>query len=418
MRHVVLHPRKCQLSFFSLLLLLVAFPAALPAAHGDISLNWDDNSEPDLSHYNLYRAQTTGGPYQQVNTEPVLASQFVDSGLTPGVTYFYVVTAVDGSGNESAHSNEAATQPADLEPPVFSALTVAPALATAGTQVTLTFTVSKALAQAPAVLVNGHGATLIDADGFDYTFTYVVGATDANGAARIDLAALDTAGNTGSLTDSALLTVDKTAPVISDLAVSPARVRAGDDARVTFQVSKTPATAPVVTINGRGATAHSVADNTYTYYYTIQNNDTEGAATVVVSLADSAGNTAQATRTDLLILDLTAPARPEGVTVTVGDGNLTLTWQPVQATDLAGYQVAMATTPGGPYQTVSGEGLLSETTLTIPGLENGVTRYFVVTAVDTVGNASPQSAEVSGTPRDLTPPAPPRNVRAVALPNG
>jgi fibronectin type 3 domain-containing protein len=32
---------------------------------------------------------------------------FTDSTVVAGTTYFYVVTAVDGSGTESAYSNEA-----------------------------------------------------------------------------------------------------------------------------------------------------------------------------------------------------------------------------------------------------------------------------------------------------------------------
>jgi fibronectin type 3 domain-containing protein len=42
-----------------------------------------------------------------VNTSSVAAVTFVDSGVTSGVTYYYVVTAVDSSGTESSYSNQA-----------------------------------------------------------------------------------------------------------------------------------------------------------------------------------------------------------------------------------------------------------------------------------------------------------------------
>jgi fibronectin type 3 domain-containing protein len=32
---------------------------------------------------------------------------YTDSAVTNGTTYYYVTTAVDGSGNESAYSNQA-----------------------------------------------------------------------------------------------------------------------------------------------------------------------------------------------------------------------------------------------------------------------------------------------------------------------
>jgi hypothetical protein len=71
-----------------------------------VGLTWTASTSVVVG-YNIYRGSQSGGPYQKVNTSLQSASGFTDSGVSSGQTYFYVVTAVDGSGNESAFSNEA-----------------------------------------------------------------------------------------------------------------------------------------------------------------------------------------------------------------------------------------------------------------------------------------------------------------------
>lgn len=88
-----------------------AIPTNLTAVGGDgeISLEWDDNAEVDLEEYNVYRADDSGGPYIKIAT--VTDSEYVDTGLTNGEAYYYVVTAVDDSDNESGNSDEVSATP-------------------------------------------------------------------------------------------------------------------------------------------------------------------------------------------------------------------------------------------------------------------------------------------------------------------
>lgn len=79
------------------------------AGSGQVSLNWTPNSESDLSGYNLYRSTSPGVVVtlaNRVNNTLIAATSFVDNTVTGGITYYYVVTAVDSSGNESPASNE------------------------------------------------------------------------------------------------------------------------------------------------------------------------------------------------------------------------------------------------------------------------------------------------------------------------
>jgi fibronectin type 3 domain-containing protein len=96
-----------------------AAPTNLSATAGDgvVDLDWDDNSEPDLDSYSVYRDTSSGGPYGQIASD-VAGSDYSDSTVTNGTTYYYVVTAVDTSSNESGYSNEASATPqGDITPP-------------------------------------------------------------------------------------------------------------------------------------------------------------------------------------------------------------------------------------------------------------------------------------------------------------
>ncbi|MBN1788384.1 MAG: carbohydrate-binding protein [Sedimentisphaerales bacterium] len=72
-----------------------------------ILLDWADNNEPDLTGYNLYRSTTSGSGYSKLNVSPLTDSNYTDSSFTYLTTYYYVVTAVDTSENESSNSVEA-----------------------------------------------------------------------------------------------------------------------------------------------------------------------------------------------------------------------------------------------------------------------------------------------------------------------
>jgi len=74
-------------------------------ANASVSLDWDDNVDPDLAGYNVYRG-TAPGVYTKINSTLVTTSAYSDTGLTNGTEYYYIVRAVDGSGNESLDSNQ------------------------------------------------------------------------------------------------------------------------------------------------------------------------------------------------------------------------------------------------------------------------------------------------------------------------
>lgn len=84
-------------------------PGTLSATAGDaqISLGWAAAS--GASGYNVHRGTSTGGPYTTVATN-VPGTSFLDTGLTNGTSYFYVVTGTNSQG-EGPASNEATATP-------------------------------------------------------------------------------------------------------------------------------------------------------------------------------------------------------------------------------------------------------------------------------------------------------------------
>lgn len=95
-----------------------AAPTGLVATAGDgvVSLNWNDNGEPDLAGYNVYRSTNLGGPYTKINGSLALTSDYSDTAVTNGTTYYYVVTAEDSAVNESGNSSEVSATPTSQPP--------------------------------------------------------------------------------------------------------------------------------------------------------------------------------------------------------------------------------------------------------------------------------------------------------------
>jgi hypothetical protein len=70
-----------------------------------IDVSWTGSTSSDVNKYKIYRA-TTGTP-TLLTTVP--GSPYQDTGLTPGTTYKYQVSAVDAAGNESPKTAEKST---------------------------------------------------------------------------------------------------------------------------------------------------------------------------------------------------------------------------------------------------------------------------------------------------------------------
>ena len=77
---------------------------------GSATVSWQANTEPDLAKYRVYWS-TTAGSYGSYKAEVAKGTNtYTASTLTDGQTYYFVVTAVDTSGNESGFSSPPASK--------------------------------------------------------------------------------------------------------------------------------------------------------------------------------------------------------------------------------------------------------------------------------------------------------------------
>ena len=88
-------------------------PTGLVILSGDRSvvLHWDPNSEANLSGYRVYRSLTNGGPFVALNSTLLTTLGSCDLSVSNGLTYFYEITAVTTTSQESLPSTTLSTVP-------------------------------------------------------------------------------------------------------------------------------------------------------------------------------------------------------------------------------------------------------------------------------------------------------------------
>ena len=175
-----------------------ATPAAAPTApapplnltatghNQQVSLAW--TASPGASSYNVKRATTNGGPYTTVASPA--GTSYTDTNVNNGTPYFYVVTAVNATG-QSGNSNQATATPAAAPTAPAAPLNL---MATGGNQqVSLAWTASTGATSynvKRAATNGGPYATVASPAGTSYTDTtvtnettyyYVVTAVNASG---------------------------------------------------------------------------------------------------------------------------------------------------------------------------------------------------------------------------------------------
>jgi hypothetical protein len=96
----------------AILLLMLAIPAlAQPHPSATLAWTWSQGTGDPAMGFHVWRATVTGGPYTVINTLPVATLTYLDTVVTVGVTYYYVVTAYNNAGDSSKSSEVACTFP-------------------------------------------------------------------------------------------------------------------------------------------------------------------------------------------------------------------------------------------------------------------------------------------------------------------
>jgi hypothetical protein len=201
------------------------------------------------------------------------------TGLTPGTTYHFRVTATNAGGTANS-SDVVFTSDA---PPVLSLVHMASdnantARAKLADTVTLSFT-SNEMIQTPSVTLLGVAATVANPSGNNWTATVTVDADTSEGVAAFSISFRDLASNAAldvtTTTDASSVTVDKTGPTLTlplDIAVETNNL---NGVAVNFMITATDALDPAPAVSAT-PTSGSV--------FPI------GTTTVNVTATDAAGN--------------------------------------------------------------------------------------------------------------------------------
>jgi titin len=170
-----------------------------------ILLNW--SSVPKAEYYYIYRATASGAESEPYYTNTYYTS-YRDASILPGQTYYYVITAVDSTG-ESARSVEVSATPglSLLGAPVLSG--------TAGNnQVSLSWTAIAGASDYALFRADQNGANLAVLSGTSYvdstvtngkTYQYVVYPIDVNGLQTVSNTYQVTPGISSQAAPTALL---------------------------------------------------------------------------------------------------------------------------------------------------------------------------------------------------------------------
>jgi hypothetical protein len=125
-----------------------------------------------------------------------------------------------------------------------------------------------------------------------------------------------------------------------------------------------------------------------------------GTATLTVTVSDGQPQNGTFSRTFTVTVTAVPPAPPSGVVVFRRSGGALLRWHRNTEADLAAYVIyktqSAGVTPGDSVARVS----QTDTTYTRTGLINGTTYYYRITAVDSAGNTSGVSQQVSVIPHE------------------
>jgi hypothetical protein len=115
LRETPTRSRPGRLTWLPLLGLFIAIAVLLTLLLQPIvRLQWVTENELDVTGYNVYRSESEGGPFVQLNdgllppaTDPVVGGnhQYVDESVRWGRSYFYQLETVDRRGNRSRSSS-------------------------------------------------------------------------------------------------------------------------------------------------------------------------------------------------------------------------------------------------------------------------------------------------------------------------
>ncbi len=343
-----------------------------------ITINWNENAENDVANYNIYRSTSPGvspGPQNRI-AENTTQIPYTDTDLDPQTTYYYIVTAIDLSGNESNASNES----------------------NATTAATSACNASGTILREVWNNIGGTGVNDIpvntppSASNQLLSFEAPVDIADDYGTRIRGYICVPQSGNytfwiSGDDNCELWLSSDDDPANKTRIAHVPGWTNSRQWGKYAQQQS-----APIPLAAGQ------------TYYIEALHKEAGGGDNIAVGWQLPDGSMERPIQGDKLSPfienpDNDPPAPPTGLSATaIGSDAITINWNENAENDVANYNIYRSTSPGvspGPQNRIA------ENTTQIPytdtDLDPQTTYYYIVTAIDLSGNESNASNESNAT---------------------
>ncbi|MHB8790486.1 MAG: CARDB domain-containing protein [Desulfobulbaceae bacterium] len=368
-------------------------PPAAPAGitvrvnGGFVTLTWQQNQEEDLAGYNVYLGESNARRNDVLLSEPsFLDPASTTIGLQPG-NYVYRITAVDGSGNQSAGSAVMARvfmpQLKQQATPVHES----DMLVDGTTVPEATVEIFRTLAPGSESL----GNTGSDANGL-----FALPVTLEEGSNSLFAVATDGSGNISWPSVPIMVVYDPPPAAPTGLAavVDHAEVALAWNANpepdlAGYNIYRTTST-EWQQVNPTLVTTENYLDPG------LPNGDYRYRVTAVDKTGGESGPSNEAPA----LIEQPLPAPPANLTaVSVSEGEaIDLCWEPSPDV-VAGYLLFRGLVAGGPYFQAN-TSPIPESCYRDTGLRNGTKYFYVARSLDSVGNESVNSNEDSAIPQD------------------
>ncbi|MFB9751156.1 fibronectin type III domain-containing protein [Paenibacillus hodogayensis] len=355
------------------------------AGNGQATLTW--NLVNGATGYRVFQSNTPGTYGAELGSVSGSVYSYSATGLTNGTTYYFTVKATNAGGDSPA-SNEVSATPQVPAPgaPILQS-------ATAGDgQATLTWSSingANSYKVFQSQIPGTYGAELNTVGGSESSYS-ATGLT--NGTTYYFTVKAINAGGESAASNELSATPQVPAPgapVLQSAVASNGQVTLawnpvnGSTGYKVFQSNSS---------GTYGAEINTVSGAVYSYSAT---GLTNGTTYYFVVTAINAGGESAASNEVSAMPQVPAPGAPVVQSLAAGDGQATLTWNPVSgATGYKVFQSKTAGTYGAELNTVSG----SVYSYNATGLTNDTAYYFVVKAINAGGDSS-ASNEVSATPQ-------------------
>ena len=206
----------------------------------------------------------------------------------------------------------------DRTPPalVAGSFAVSPALSNGSAPVTVSFTVSEALANLPVIRFQGATFPLNDRQvpsrsGLTYTLEFTPTSADGAGPLAFELHLVDPSGNAADVVPEERLTLDFSLPTPEAPVITPDRARVGSTLQVSVKFDEPLGGPPALTLGATGPTLTGVATqpaDTWVFTRTLDGSEPAGPVDLHLAAVDLAGNERFSTFSSAATLDFTPPA--------------------------------------------------------------------------------------------------------------